>query len=55
MKISKKISAKLKDKCYNVIMTRETEEGIYEEGESIKEKKLSDSQRSGHWCVPLQF
>ena len=45
LKISKKISAKLKDKCYNVIMTRETEEGIYEEGESIKEKKLSDMHK----------
>lgn len=42
LKISQKLSAKLKEKCYNVIMTRETEEGIYSEGNSIKEKKLSD-------------
>ncbi|MDO5479761.1 MAG: N-acetylmuramoyl-L-alanine amidase [Clostridia bacterium] len=42
LKISQKLSAKLKEKCYNVIMTRETADGIYSEGNSIKEKKLSD-------------
>lgn len=45
LEISKKISAKLKEKCYNVIMTRETIDGIYTEGDSIKEKKLSDMRR----------
>lgn len=42
LKISKKLSAMLEEKCYNVIMTRETETGIYSEGDSIREKKLSD-------------
>ncbi len=42
LQISQKISAKLEKRCYNVIMTRETEEGIYSKGNSIKEKKLSD-------------
>ncbi len=42
LEISEKISAKLNKKCYNVVMTRETEEGIYSKGKSIKEKKLSD-------------
>ncbi len=42
LEISKKLSAKLKEKCYNVIMTRETLSGIYSEGDSIREKKLSD-------------
>lgn len=45
LKISEKISAKLKEKCYNVIMTRETAEGIYEEGNTIKAKKLSDMHK----------
>ncbi len=45
LKISKKINAKLKEKCYNVIMTRETEEGIYTEGNTIKAKKLSDMHK----------
>lgn len=45
LQISKKISAKLKEKCYNVIMTRETEEGIYTEGSTIKQKKLSDMHK----------
>ena len=45
LQISKKISAKLKEKCYNVIMTRETGDGIYTEGSTIKEKKLSDMHR----------
>ncbi len=42
LQISEKISAKLKEKCYNVIMTRETVSGIYTEGDSIRTKKLSD-------------
>ena len=45
LEISKKISAKLKERCYNVIMTRETGDGIYTEGSSIREKKLSDMHR----------
>ena len=45
LQISKKISAKLKEKCYNVIMTRETEDGIYTEGNTIKQKKLSDMHK----------
>ncbi len=42
LEISKKLSAILKEKCYNVVMTRETMDGIYTEGSSIKAKKLSD-------------
>lgn len=42
LEISKKLSAILEEKCYNVIMTRETSEGIYSSGKSVKEKKLSD-------------
>ena len=45
LQISKKIRAKLKEKCYNVIMTRETEEGIYTSGDTIKAKKLSDMHK----------
>lgn len=40
--VAKKISAILTDKCYNVIMTRETHEGIYSSGKTVKEKKHSD-------------
>lgn len=42
LEISKKLRAILEEKCYNVIMTRETDEGIYSAGNSVKEKKLSD-------------
>lgn len=42
LEISKKLSAILEEKCYNVIMTRENNEGIHTSGNSVKEKKLSD-------------
>ncbi len=42
LEISKKLSAILEEKCYNVITTRETNEGIHSSGSSVKEKKLSD-------------
>lgn len=45
LEIAKKLSAILKERCYNVIMTREAEEGIYEVGETVREKKLSDMKK----------
>ncbi|MDP4133813.1 MAG: N-acetylmuramoyl-L-alanine amidase [Bacillota bacterium] len=40
--IAQKLNAKLDKMCYNTRMTRDTEEGIYSEGSTIKEKKVSD-------------
>lgn len=40
--IAKKVRAFLEKKCYNVIMIRETADGVETSGESIREKKLSD-------------
>ncbi len=45
LEIAKKLSAILEERCYNVIMTRETDEGIYEFGETVREKKLSDMKK----------
>lgn len=42
LKIAEKVRAKLEERCYNVHMTRETAEGIYSEGTTIREKKRSD-------------
>ncbi len=42
LKIAEKVRAKLKKRCYNVLMTRETDAGIYSEGATIRDKKRSD-------------
>lgn len=42
LQISLKLRDELKKENYNVIMTREKDEGLYDLGKSIKEKKVQD-------------
>lgn len=43
--IAKKVSAILENRCYNVIMTRVSHDGIHTSGNTVREKKLSDMKR----------
>lgn len=45
LQISLKLKESLEDKGYTVYMTREGDEGLYEKGNSIKEKKREDLQK----------
>lgn len=45
LQIALKVRDKLKDKNYDIKMTRESDEGLYHEGQRIREKKLEDLSR----------